>query len=84
MLRGSYVTNGGVREPQHIAADVATLDVVSGGRARLGLGAGHTPAEWRAVGRCSPGWQPSADPPATSRAPAQARLCALSQLPAPR
>lgn len=52
---GSYVTNGGVREPQHIAADVATLDVVSGGRARLGLGAGHTPAEWRAVGRERPG-----------------------------
>jgi probable F420-dependent oxidoreductase len=52
---GSYVTNGGVREPQHIAAEVATLDVVSGGRARLGLGAGHTPAEWRAVGRERPG-----------------------------
>ncbi|WP_127128463.1 LLM class flavin-dependent oxidoreductase [Georgenia sp. SYP-B2076] len=51
---GSYVTNGGVREPAHIAADVATLDVVSGGRARLGLGAGHTPAEWRAVGRERP------------------------------
>ncbi|PFG39453.1 putative F420-dependent oxidoreductase [Georgenia soli] len=52
---GSYVSNAGVREPQHIAADVATLDVVSGGRARLGLGAGHTPAEWRAVGRERPG-----------------------------
>lgn len=52
---GSYVTNGGVREPLHIATDVATLDVVSGGRARLGLGAGHTPAEWRAVGRERPG-----------------------------
>ncbi|GAA1631716.1 LLM class flavin-dependent oxidoreductase [Georgenia ruanii] len=52
---GSYVTNGGVREPLHIATDVATLDVVSGGRARLGLGAGHTWAEWRAVGRERPG-----------------------------
>lgn len=52
---GSYVTNGGVREPHHIATDVATLDVVSGGRARLGLGAGHTPAEWQAVGRERPG-----------------------------
>lgn len=44
-----------MREPQHIASDVATLDVVCGGRARLGLGAGHTPAEWRAVGRERPG-----------------------------
>ncbi|SDT80130.1 TIGR03621 family F420-dependent LLM class oxidoreductase [Actinoplanes derwentensis] len=47
---GAYVANAGVREPLLLAADVATLDVVSGGRAHLGLGAGHTPAEWRAVG----------------------------------
>lgn len=51
---GAYVSNAGVREPIHLAADVVTLDVVSGGRARLGLGAGHTPAEWRAVGRERP------------------------------
>jgi probable F420-dependent oxidoreductase len=51
---GTYVSNAGVREPILLAADVATLDVVSGGRARLGLGAGHTPAEWRAVGRERP------------------------------
>ncbi|MDI6104389.1 LLM class flavin-dependent oxidoreductase [Actinoplanes sp. NEAU-A12] len=51
---GSYVSNAGVREPLLLAADVATLDVVSGGRARLGLGAGHTPAEWLAVGRERP------------------------------
>ncbi|MGN9808806.1 TIGR03621 family F420-dependent LLM class oxidoreductase [Micromonospora sp. BQ11] len=51
---GSYVSNAGVREPALLAADVATLDLVSGGRARLGLGAGHTPAEWRAVGRERP------------------------------
>ncbi|MFG1722403.1 LLM class flavin-dependent oxidoreductase [Micromonospora chalcea] len=51
---GSYVSNAAVREPILLAADVATLDVVSGGRARLGLGAGHTPAEWRAVGRERP------------------------------
>ncbi|MFC0003406.1 LLM class flavin-dependent oxidoreductase [Micromonospora siamensis] len=51
---GSYVSNAGVREPMLLATDVATLDVVSGGRARLGLGAGHTPAEWRAVGRVRP------------------------------
>ncbi|MFG3602074.1 LLM class flavin-dependent oxidoreductase [Micromonospora chersina] len=51
---GSYVSNAGLREPILLATDVATLDVVSGGRARLGLGAGHTPAEWRAVGRERP------------------------------
>jgi probable F420-dependent oxidoreductase len=51
---GSYVSNAGVREPMLLAADVATLDVVSGGRAVLGLGAGHTPAEWAAVGRTRP------------------------------
>jgi probable F420-dependent oxidoreductase len=52
---GSYVVNAGVREPMLLAADVATLDVVSGGRAVLGLGAGHTPAEWAAVGKVRPG-----------------------------
>ncbi|MEV5691329.1 LLM class flavin-dependent oxidoreductase [Micromonospora globbae] len=51
---GSYVANAGIREPMLLAADVATLDLVSGGRARLGIGAGHTPAEWRAVGRERP------------------------------
>ncbi|WP_250000982.1 LLM class flavin-dependent oxidoreductase [Actinoplanes sp. M2I2] len=50
----SYVSNAGVREPLLLASDVATLDVVSGGRAGLGLGAGHTPAEWAAVGRVRP------------------------------
>ncbi|MEV4345095.1 LLM class flavin-dependent oxidoreductase [Actinoplanes sp. NPDC049596] len=52
---GSYVSNAGVREPILLATDVATLDVVSGGRAVLGLGAGHTPAEWEAVGKVRPG-----------------------------
>ncbi|MGC0249461.1 LLM class flavin-dependent oxidoreductase [Pseudactinotalea sp. Z1748] len=51
---GSYVVNAGIREPVHIAADVATLDVVSGGRAEVGLGAGHTPAEWEMIGRSRP------------------------------
>ena len=52
---GSYVANAAVREPILLAADVATLDVVSGGRAVLGLGAGHTPAEWDAIGQIRPG-----------------------------
>jgi probable F420-dependent oxidoreductase len=51
---GSYVSNAGVREPVLLASDVATLDVVSGGRAVLGIGAGHTPAEWAAIGRTRP------------------------------
>lgn len=51
---GSYVSNAGIREPMLLASDVATLDLLSGGRARLGLGAGHTPAEWQAVGRERP------------------------------
>ncbi|SCL68810.1 probable F420-dependent oxidoreductase, MSMEG_2516 family [Micromonospora citrea] len=51
---GSYVSNAGIREPMLLASDVATLDLLSGGRAWLGLGAGHTPAEWRAVGRERP------------------------------
>ncbi|QFY07447.1 LLM class flavin-dependent oxidoreductase [Nonomuraea phyllanthi] len=51
---GSYVSNAGIREPIHLASDLATLDVLSGGRARFGLGAGHTPAEWEAIGRTRP------------------------------
>jgi probable F420-dependent oxidoreductase len=43
---GTYVVNAGAWEPLALASEVATLDVVSGGRAILGVGAGHTPAEW--------------------------------------
>lgn len=43
---GTYVANAGAWEPLALASEVATLDVVSGGRAILGIGAGHTPAEW--------------------------------------
>jgi len=51
---GSYVANAGVWEPLLLANEVATLDLVSGGRALLGLGAGHTPAEWTMQGREHP------------------------------
>jgi len=51
---GSYVSQAGVREPLLLASDVATLDVVSGGRARLALGAGHTPVEWAMLGSRRP------------------------------
>jgi probable F420-dependent oxidoreductase len=51
---GSCVLNAGVREPALLASEVATLDMISGGRAVLGLGTGHQPAEWAAVGRVRP------------------------------
>lgn len=51
---GSYVSNAGVRDPLLLASGVATLDVVSDGRAELGIGAGHTPAEWEMTGRTRP------------------------------
>lgn len=38
-----------------LAVDIATLDLVSDGRAVLGLGAGHTPAEWEVRGVQRPG-----------------------------
>jgi probable F420-dependent oxidoreductase len=51
---GTAVVNCGVREPLDIAADAATLQALSGGRVFLGLGAGHTPAEWSQIGRARP------------------------------
>ncbi|WGW10948.1 TIGR03621 family F420-dependent LLM class oxidoreductase [Saxibacter everestensis] len=51
---GALVMNTGVHEPFDIAADVASLQLLSGGRAVLGLGAGHTPAEWAHIGRDYP------------------------------
>jgi probable F420-dependent oxidoreductase len=51
---GTYVLQCGVREPMHIAADAATLDLLAPGRVMLGLGAGHTPLEWTDVGRRRP------------------------------
>jgi probable F420-dependent oxidoreductase len=51
---GTYVLNTGIRDPLSIASDAATLDVLSNGRFVLGLGAGHTPAEWAMTGRDYP------------------------------
>ncbi len=51
---GTYVVNCGVRDPLAIASDAATLDQLSDGRVVLGLGAGHTPAEWTMSGRAYP------------------------------
>jgi len=49
-----YVLNAGIREPLDLAVDAATLDVISDGRLVLGLGAGHTPAEWAMRGAAQP------------------------------
>jgi probable F420-dependent oxidoreductase len=51
---GTYVCNTGVREPVQLSSDAATLDLVSDGRCILGVGAGHTPAEWTMEGRDYP------------------------------
>ncbi len=52
---GSYVVQAGVREPMHVAAEAATLDVLAPGRVLLGIGAGHTPREWNDIGQVRPG-----------------------------
>jgi len=51
---GTCVANAGVWEPVALASAVATLDVLSDGRAILGVGAGHTPHEWTSIGRAYP------------------------------
>jgi probable F420-dependent oxidoreductase len=52
---GTYVVQAGVREPMHVAADAATLDILAPGRVLLGIGAGHTPREWADIGSDRPG-----------------------------
>jgi probable F420-dependent oxidoreductase len=47
---GTCVVNAGRWEPLALATEVATIDVLSGGRSLLGMGAGHTPAEWSMAG----------------------------------
>lgn len=47
---GTFVLNNEMRHPTQLAWEVATLDRLSGGRFELGLGAGHTPHEFAAVG----------------------------------
>jgi probable F420-dependent oxidoreductase len=47
---GTHVFNIGLRHPFVTARSVATLDIVSGGRAEFGVGASWLEAEWEAVG----------------------------------
>jgi probable F420-dependent oxidoreductase len=51
---GSCVAQAGVREPMHVAAEAATLDILAPGRVLLGIGAGHTPREWEDIGQVRP------------------------------
>ncbi|HLG91389.1 MAG TPA: TIGR03619 family F420-dependent LLM class oxidoreductase [Acidimicrobiales bacterium] len=47
---GTHVYNLGLRHPFVAARGVQTLDIVSGGRAIFGIGAGWLESEWQAVG----------------------------------
>ncbi len=47
---GSHVYNLGLRHPFVAARAVTTLDVMSGGRAEIGIGASWLESEWTAVG----------------------------------
>src|SRR5579872_5966816 len=47
---GTFVLNVGLRHPAVLAQDLATLDVLSGGRLEIGLGAGWNKPEHDAIG----------------------------------
>jgi probable F420-dependent oxidoreductase len=47
---GTFVLNTGLRHPAVLAQDLATLDVLSGGRLEIGLGAGWNKPEHDATG----------------------------------
>jgi probable F420-dependent oxidoreductase len=58
---GTLVLNNDFRHPVLLAQEVTTLDHTSGGRFELGLGAGHNPHEYEAMGGAF-------DPPAIRKA----------------
>jgi probable F420-dependent oxidoreductase len=47
---GTFVLNNDFRHPAFVAREAATLDLLSGGRFELGLGAGHMESEYREIG----------------------------------
>ena len=52
---GHIVMSNGFRNPALVAKMISTLDVVSGGRAEIGIGAGWKKDEWEAYGYGFPG-----------------------------
>ncbi|HET8641568.1 MAG TPA: LLM class flavin-dependent oxidoreductase, partial [Pseudonocardiaceae bacterium] len=47
---GTFVLNAGLRHPAVLAQDLASLDVLSGGRLEIGIGAGWNRPEHDAIG----------------------------------
>jgi probable F420-dependent oxidoreductase len=47
---GTFVFNAGLRHPAVLAQDLASLDVLSGGRLEIGIGAGWNQSEYDAIG----------------------------------
>jgi probable F420-dependent oxidoreductase len=47
---GPFVLNNDLRHPVVVAREIATMDVLTGGRVELGLGAGYGDAEYREAG----------------------------------
>jgi probable F420-dependent oxidoreductase len=47
---GTFVLNNDFRHPVIVAREAATLDMLSGGRFELGLGAGHMRSEYEEIG----------------------------------
>ncbi|NOX31519.1 MAG: TIGR03621 family F420-dependent LLM class oxidoreductase, partial [Actinobacteria bacterium] len=47
---GTMVLNNDMRNPVQLAWEAASIDQISNGRFELGLGAGHTPAEYAGTG----------------------------------
>src|SRR5438477_4657597 len=47
---GTFVINNDLRHPAVLAQDLATLDVLSGGRLEIGIGAGWNQPEYDEIG----------------------------------